>query len=107
MTEPRARAADANDPDVTNLDASADATHTGATGEPESFNPWSVVNLVFHHLAAQGLHPVLGSTGDPGVPAAALLVALGIEPAAEGNRQLRRNVHAELASIREAVFGES
>ncbi|SEG92089.1 hypothetical protein SAMN05444920_107447 [Nonomuraea solani] len=26
----------------------------------ETFNPWSVVNLVFHHLAGQGLHPVLG-----------------------------------------------
>ena len=53
----------------------------------ETFNPWSIVNLVFHHLAAQGLHPQLGSTGDPGVPAAELLRALGIEPAAEGNRQ--------------------
>ena len=41
----------------------------GASGE-ETFNPWSVVNLVFEHLAAQGLHPVLGETGDPGRPAA-------------------------------------
>ena len=31
----------------------------------ESFNPWSVVNVVFHHLAAQGLHPTLGGA-DPG-----------------------------------------
>ncbi|MDT7774876.1 MAG: hypothetical protein QOC67_3800, partial [Pseudonocardiales bacterium] len=23
----------------------------------ESYNPWTVVNLVFHHLAEQGLHP--------------------------------------------------
>ena len=58
-------------------------------GKPqdESFNPWSIVNLVFHHLAEQGLHPILGSAGDPGVPAAQLLMALGITPAPEGNRQ--------------------
>ena len=36
----------------------------------QTFNPWSVVNLVFHHLAEQGLHPVLGESGDPGRPAA-------------------------------------
>ena len=46
----------------------------------ETFNPWTVVNLVFHHLADNGLHPVLGEAGDPAVPAAALLRALGIEP---------------------------
>ena len=50
--------------------------------DAETYNPWSVVNLVFHHLADQGLHPILGAAGDPGPPAAALLVALGIEPAA-------------------------
>ena len=33
---------------------------TDPTAEAETFNPWSIVNLVFHHLAAQGLHPVLG-----------------------------------------------
>ena len=38
----------------------------GATGE--TYNPWSIVNLVFHHLAEQGLHPVLGESGDPGRP---------------------------------------
>ena len=41
--------------------------------DAESFNPWSIVNLVFSHLASQGLHPVLGESGDPGAPAAALL----------------------------------
>ena len=50
----------------------------------ETFNPWSVVNLVFEHLAAQGLHPVLGETGDPGKPAADLLRALGIELGSRG-----------------------
>ena len=53
----------------------------------ESFNPWTVVNVVFHHLAAQGLHPTLGGA-DPGTPAADLLRAFGIEPAPEGDRQV-------------------
>jgi hypothetical protein len=75
------------------------------SADAETYNPWSVVNLVFHHLADQGLHPVLGATGDPGPPAAALLVALGIEPAAEGNRQVMRDVREHLATIRNAVLG--
>ena len=72
--------------------------------EPETYNPWTVVNLVFTHLADQGLHPVLGESGDPGPAARALLLALGIEPTPEGNREVMRNVHAHLAEIREAVF---
>ena len=72
--------------------------------ESESFNPWSIVNLVFHHLASHGLHPVLGGA-DPGAPAAELLRALGIEPAAEGDRQVSENVKQQLADIRAAVFG--
>ena len=48
--------------------------------EPETYNPWSVVQPGVHHLADQGLHPVLGESGDPGPPARALLSALGIEP---------------------------
>jgi hypothetical protein len=72
----------------------------------ETYNPWSVVNLVFHHLADQGLHPILGGTGDPGAPAAQLLLALGITPALEGNRQVSRDVKEHLAEIRTAVFGD-
>jgi hypothetical protein len=72
----------------------------------ETFNPWSVVSLVFEHLAAQGLHPVLGETGDPGRPAADLLRALGIEPAPEGNRQQSQQIQDHLAQIRNAVFGD-
>jgi hypothetical protein len=75
----------------------------GIPPDAETFNPWSVVNLVFHHLADQGLHPVLGG-GDPAPPAAALLRALGIEPAAEGNRQAARAVREHLAEIRAAVL---
>lgn len=74
--------------------------------EVETYNPWTVVNLVFHQLAKDGLHPVLGGTGDPGEPAAALLRALGIEPAAEGNRQVVRDIREHLATLREAVLGE-
>ena len=76
------------------------------TSRAETFNPWSIVNLVFTHLAEQGLHPVLGESGDPGPPAAALLLALGIEPAAEGNRQVMRDVRAHLAEIRTAMLGD-
>ncbi len=50
------------------------------TGSEERFNPWSVVHLVFDHLSAQGLHPVLGEAGDPSEPAGVLLTALGITP---------------------------
>lgn len=72
--------------------------------EVETYNPWTVVNLVFTHLSDQGLHPVLGESGDPGPPARALLEALGIEPAAEGNREVRRSVESHLAQIREVMF---
>jgi hypothetical protein len=71
----------------------------------ETFNPWSVVHVVFHHLAARGLHPTLGGA-DPGAPAAELLRALGIEPAAEGDRQVGENVKRHLAQIRAAMFSE-
>ncbi|MGX7678121.1 hypothetical protein ACSMXN_04400 [Jatrophihabitans sp. DSM 45814] len=72
--------------------------------EQETYNPWTVVNLVFTQLAKDGLHPILGESGDPGPPARALLLALGIEPTPEGNREIMRDVHAHLAEIRAAVF---
>lgn len=70
----------------------------------ERYNPWTVVNIVFHHLAGQGLHPTLGTT-DPGVPAAQLLRALGIEPDPRGDPRLTADTHDHLAQLREAVFG--
>jgi len=73
----------------------------------ESYNPWTVVNLVFHHLAEQGLHPTFSEAGDPGEHAARLLLALGIQPRAEGNRQVYENTKDELARIRAAMFGEA
>ncbi len=81
--------------------------HLHGEHHEETYNPWSIVNLVFHHLADEGLHPVLGGTGDPGQPAALLLEALGIQPAPEGNRQESQNVQQHLAEIRIAVFGDS
>ncbi len=72
----------------------------------DTYNPWSIVNLVFNHLAGEGLRPTLGDSGDPGAPAAALLLALGIQPAAEGNMQVSRDVRDHLAQIRAAMFGE-
>ena len=75
---------------------------TTSPQQPETFNPWSIVNLVFHHLAEEGLHPVLGEAGDPGPPAADLLRALGITPSAEGNRQAAEERKRRLAEIRAA-----
>ena len=68
----------------------------------ETYNPWTIVNLVFRHLADEGLHPVLGETGDPGAPAAGLLKALGIAPSADGSKKVTRKVADELAQLRAA-----
>jgi len=73
----------------------------------ETFNPWTIVNLVFNHLAEHGLHPVLGEAGDPAEPAAALLRALGIEPGRNDETVTSARVQDQLAEIRERMFGES
>jgi hypothetical protein len=72
--------------------------------QTETYNHWSIVNLVFHHLAGQGLHPVLGGEANPGHAAADLLLALGIQPLPEGNRKVTEDVHQRLAELRAAVF---
>jgi hypothetical protein len=72
----------------------------------EGYNPWSIVNLVFSHLAEQGLHPILGDAGDPGQPAAELLLALGIEPVAEGIRQGSGDAAQHYAALREVILGQ-
>ena len=81
----------------------------GNSAQPdnERYNPWTVVNLVFHHLVDEGLHPILGDSGNPGAPAAALLLAMGIEPAAEGSRKASEQIRAQLDELRAAVFGDS
>ena len=81
------------------MDAHGETTHSD---HQETFNPWSIVNLVFNHLAEEGLHPVLGEAGDPGKPAADLLRALGIKPAAEGNRMESEQRKQRLEEIRAA-----
>ncbi len=72
------------------------------THSPETYNPWTVVNLVFRHLADEGLHPVLGDAGHPGEPAAELLRALGIEPSPDRSKKVSRRVNEELAALRAA-----
>jgi hypothetical protein len=72
----------------------------------ETYNPWTVVNVVFQHLVDQGLHPVLGDCGHPGEPAAALLKALGIQPRAEGDIRMAQNIQDHLAQLRASMFDE-
>ena len=84
------------------MNTGADSDHPPA----ETFNPWSIVNLVFRHLADEGLHPVLGESGDPGKPAAELLRALGITPAFESRPHVVTGVSGELARLRQAFEAE-
>ncbi|HWC83143.1 MAG TPA: hypothetical protein VG756_24570 [Pseudonocardiaceae bacterium] len=72
----------------------------------ETYNPWTVVNLVFNHLAEQGLHPTLGETGPPGEPAAALLRSLGIEPTVEGDSRIPADNRDRLTQLRQSMLGE-
>jgi hypothetical protein len=48
----------------------------------------------------------VGASGAPGRPAADLLRALGVEPAAEGSQQSSRAIQDHLADLRDAFFGE-
>lgn len=81
-------------------------TSGDAAGPRETFNPWTVVNLVFHHLAEHGLHPVLGDAGDPAVPATALLRTLGIDPGRNDESVTSPNVQDTLAELRQQMLGE-
>lgn len=74
--------------------------------DDETYNPWTIVSLVFEHLADEGLHPVLGESGDPGAAAAALLTALGVLPVAEGNSRIVAENRERLAELRRAVLEE-
>ena len=84
------------------MDTSDDAGSGPREGPEETYNPWSIVNLVFRHLADEGLHPVLGETGDPAGPAAELLRALGIAPSTDGSKKVTSRVSDELARLRAA-----
>jgi hypothetical protein len=70
----------------------------------ETYNPWTIVNVVFHHLVEHGFHPTLGAAGHPGEPAAALLRALGITPTVEGDARTVRHVRDHLAELRAAML---
>lgn len=70
----------------------------------ETYNPWTVVNLVFHHLAVEGLHPVLGGHRNPEAAAAALLTALGIEPGGDSEGPAAAPIQATLAQMRKQMF---
>lgn len=72
----------------------------------ETYNPWTIVHAVFEHLADAGLHPVLGSTGNPGEPAAALLRALGIEPDIQGDDRIAAAKQDHLAELRQALLDD-
>jgi len=84
------------------MDTSDDAGSDPRESPEETYNPWSIVNLVFRHLADEGLHPVLGETGDPAGPAAALLKALGIVPSTDGSKKVAHRVSDDLAKLRAA-----
>jgi hypothetical protein len=88
------------------MDTNDDTVHNPREGPEETYNPWSIVNLVFRHLADEGLHPVLGETGDPAGPAAELLKALGIVPTAGSSKKVTRRVSDELAKLRAAFEAE-
>ena len=75
--------------------------------QEETYNPWSIVNLVFRHLAAEGLHPVLGESGDPGKAAIDLLRAFAITPAFESRPHVVTGVSDELARLREAFESDN
>ncbi|MFC0433997.1 hypothetical protein [Kutzneria buriramensis] len=74
--------------------------------DAESYNPWTIVNVVFHHLVEQGYHPVLGEAGNPGEPAAQLLRALGITAVVGGtDERVTEQNRATLAEMLEREFG--
>jgi hypothetical protein len=89
------------------MDSPMDSTQETYNRWSETYNPWSIVNLVFRHLADEGLHPELGEAGDPSVPAAALLSALGITPSTDSSKNFSRQVSDELARLREAFEAEN
>lgn len=72
----------------------------------ETYNPWTVVHVVFDHLVEHGCHPTLGAAGHPGEPAAALLRAFGITPTVEGDARATQRVRDQLADLRAAMLDE-
>ncbi|HEX6444057.1 MAG TPA: hypothetical protein VF053_03135 [Streptosporangiales bacterium] len=76
----------------------------GESPSEETYNPWTIVNVAFHHLVENGCHPTLGDGGDPGEPAAALLRALGITPTVEGDARASQDMRDHLSDLRRAML---
>jgi hypothetical protein len=72
---------------------------------PVSYNPWTIVNLVFKHLAEQGLGPVIGQR-DPSQPAGELLAALGVVSSPIPDARSTRRRDEELAALRAEFLPE-
>lgn len=72
----------------------------------ETFSAWTVVRAVFDMLTDQGLHPVLGGSGDPGEAAEQLLRSLGVTPSAQCSAPITHDVRQELADLRAAFLDE-
>lgn len=66
---------------------------------PVAYNPWTIVNLVFRHLADEGMGPVIGQQ-DPSIPAGELLSALGIVSSPIPDARSTRRRDEELAALR-------
>lgn len=66
---------------------------------PVAYNPWTIVNLVFRHLADEGMGPVIGQR-DPSIPAGELLSALGIVASPIPDARSTRRRDEELAALR-------
>jgi hypothetical protein len=84
---------------------SAETPNAATPDTGQTFNPWSIVHLVFDHLVANGLQPVLGETGDPSQPATDLLRALGVEPGPERPGYTQTDVSQQLADLRSSMLG--
>jgi hypothetical protein len=83
-----------------------DVTEFDEPGQPQTYSPWTIVNVVFSHLVDQGFHPILGEGGHPGEPAADLLRALGITPTIEGDARTVERTRQHLAELRAAVLDD-
>lgn len=70
----------------------------------EVYNPWTIVNLVFHHLVEQGFQPTLGEANDPGEASAALLRALGVVPSVDRRSLISPEIQNELAALRGTIL---
>lgn len=72
---------------------------------PDTYNPWTIVNLAFAHLVDQGLRPVIGQE-DPSKSASELLGALGIVASPMPDDRSRQRRDDQLAALRAKILPE-